>query len=83
MAPPLSEIIDFNTSTPFCNQMRQGIDPINELEVEEDIKDYLHKLQTLPTDPPQLCKYLTTEEVIDGFKIWNEAISTSLIGRHL
>eukprot|EP00957_Ditylum_brightwellii_P016550 1244074-Ditylum_brightwellii.AAC.1 len=72
MVPLLSEIIDFNASTPFCDQMWQGTMPIDELEVEEGIKDYLHKLQTLPTDPPQLCKDLTTEEVIDGFKIWNE-----------
>eukprot|EP00957_Ditylum_brightwellii_P174660 13299087-Ditylum_brightwellii.AAC.1 len=39
---PLSKIIYFNASTKFCNQMRQCIAPINELDVEEDIKDYLH-----------------------------------------
>eukprot|EP00957_Ditylum_brightwellii_P154665 11771726-Ditylum_brightwellii.AAC.1 len=39
MVPPLSGIIDFNASTPICNQMQQGIAPINELEVGEDIKD--------------------------------------------
>eukprot|EP00957_Ditylum_brightwellii_P123497 9415608-Ditylum_brightwellii.AAC.1 len=81
--PPISKIIDFNESTAFFNQMWQGIALIDELQVEEDIKEYLHELQTLLTDLSQLSENLTTEEAINSFKIWNEVTSTSPMGRYL
>eukprot|EP00978_Attheya_sp_CCMP212_P001800 scaffold3707_cov83-Attheya_sp.AAC.1 len=47
------------------------------------MKLFLKELQPAHDDPPQISSELTSEQLINRFKIWMERTSTSPEGRHL
>jgi hypothetical protein len=80
---PLKSLFGYTGETDFCNKFRQGTADIDGLDVDNDVKTFLHQLAPNSSDPPKVSAQLTREQLITGFKIWPEKTSTSPEGRHL
>eukprot|EP00957_Ditylum_brightwellii_P019131 1441303-Ditylum_brightwellii.AAC.1 len=77
--PLMNHLIHFNTSTLFCNATRRTESTIQDLPVEEVIKECLKVLQTYETDPLPVDITYHVVHQIKGFKIWNESKATLLM----
>jgi hypothetical protein len=80
---PLKSLIGYTAETEFCDKFREGTADIDGLDVDDDVKIFLHTLAPGPDDPPKVSATLTREQLMTGFKIWPEKTSTSPEGRHL
>eukprot|EP00978_Attheya_sp_CCMP212_P015195 scaffold39147_cov55-Attheya_sp.AAC.8 len=81
---PLKSMFDYTAESEFCHQFREeGKVDIDSLKVDDDVKIFLDQLALSESDPPKLSAEITREQLITGFKIWPEKLSTSPEGRHL
>eukprot|EP00978_Attheya_sp_CCMP212_P000099 scaffold186_cov32-Attheya_sp.AAC.2 len=80
---PLKSLIGYTAETEFCDKFCQGTADIDGLDVDDDVKIFLHTLAPGPDDPPKVSATLTRAQLMNGFKIWPERTSTSPEGRHL
>ncbi len=80
---PLKSLFGYTGETEFCDKFRKGEADIDGLNVDDDVKTFLHQLERKTTNPPSIPATLTPAQLIKGFKIWPERTSTSPEGRHL
>eukprot|EP00978_Attheya_sp_CCMP212_P033779 scaffold138152_cov30-Attheya_sp.AAC.1 len=69
---PLKTLFDYTAESDFCNKFRNGTADIDGLDVDDDVKIFLHELAPSPSDPPELSATLTREQLVNGFKILPE-----------
>jgi hypothetical protein len=78
---PLAELLHFRADTEFSEKFRSGQIDLTELDLDDDVYALLEELLPKTDDPTKISEDIPVEEVIAGFKKWNENTSTG--GRHL
>jgi hypothetical protein len=78
---PLYSLLKFTTDTEFSEQFRKGEVDLTTLDLDDDVLALLEELLPNETDPPKISEEMTVQEVMSGFKKWNEQTTTG--GRHL
>jgi hypothetical protein len=76
-------LFGYTGETEFCDKFRKGEADIDGLDIDNDVKIFLHQLQQKQNDPPKISATMTQEQLKQGFKLWPENRSTSPKGRHL
>jgi hypothetical protein len=78
---PLADLLHFRADTEFSEKFRNGKIDLTELNLDDDVYALLEELLPKSNDPTKISEDIPVEEVISGFKKWNENTSTG--GRHL
>jgi len=80
--PPLSDLLQTHSDTPFATALINGTANINELPLDNATKAFLRHQRRPPhfSAKPQPLNF---EKLTEGFKKWPEKTSTSPSGRHL
>eukprot|EP00978_Attheya_sp_CCMP212_P048941 scaffold596549_cov118-Attheya_sp.AAC.1 len=78
---PLYSLLDFTADTEFSEKFRNGEIDLNTLDLDDDLLALLEEFLPKQNDPNKISEELPIEEVISGFKKWNEQTTTG--GRHL
>eukprot|EP00957_Ditylum_brightwellii_P150673 11472562-Ditylum_brightwellii.AAC.1 len=80
----LSELFREYTETEFSDKFWNGEVDIDAIDgISEYTKQFLKELSPSPHNPPPVDTHFTAQDVHDGFFIWKECTSTSLMGQHL
>jgi len=81
--PPLAPLLNYDSLTPFGQQITQGTAKLDELPISHHTKLLLqHQSTWIPATYPRF-HTLPFEALLDGFRKWPERTSTSPSGRHL
>eukprot|EP00978_Attheya_sp_CCMP212_P040070 scaffold214995_cov39-Attheya_sp.AAC.1 len=78
---PLYSLLGFTANTEFGDKFRKGEIDLELLDLDEDAYELLEELLPKPDDLTKIDEALPLQEVISGFKKWNENTTTG--GRHL
>jgi hypothetical protein len=78
---PLYDLLHFRADTEFSKKIRTEQIDLTELDLDDDVYPLLEELMPKTDDPTKISEEILLEEVISGFKKWNENTSTG--GRHL
>jgi Reverse transcriptase (RNA-dependent DNA polymerase) len=79
---PLRSLLGQNATTPFAQQLLECNANINDLDISAASKAILRKLNST-TPLRKIAETVTVGEIIDGYKKWSEATTTSPSGLHL
>ena len=78
---PLYSLLEFTADTEFSEQFRKGEIDLNTLDLDDDVLALLEEFLPKQDDPSKISEDLPIDEVISGFRKWNEQTTTG--GRHL
>eukprot|EP00978_Attheya_sp_CCMP212_P016818 scaffold44420_cov34-Attheya_sp.AAC.4 len=78
---PLYSLLEFTADTEFSEQFRKGNIDLNTLDLDDDVLALLEEFLPKQDDPSKISEDLPIDEVISGFRKWNEQTTTG--GRHL
>ena len=78
---PLYSLLEFKSDTEFGRQFREGVIDLKTLDIDDDVLGLLEELLPKQDDPHKIDEDLDLQEVMSGFKKWNEQTTTG--GRHL
>jgi len=81
--PPLSDLLHYDSLTPFGAQILQGTANLDELNISEPTKLLLRHQKSWLTTEHNRFHPLMFEDMLAGFRKWPERTSTSPSGRHL
>jgi len=79
---PLSTLLNYDSVTPFAEQVIRGQADIDSLNLDHATKQFL-KYQQRPPRFLAKSQKLDFDKLTEGFKKWPEKTSTSPSGRHL
>ena len=79
---PVYELFGWSGTGPAAEDVLAGTLDLNKLDTTEAVKSVLHNLER-KEDFEEMSTCISTEDMVAGFKNWDERTSTSPSGRHL
>jgi len=80
---PLRSLVNDNCTSPYAQQILAGTADIKSLPIDDYTKSLLRHLKSKTLPNETTANPIDQEKMIQGFKKWPEAMTTSPSGRHL